>query len=92
MISLVAHQPSHTGGEIRYGYGNQHRTNVPTLQAGAAEPALACPEPIEGPGERRSGLPLGLRDAALLRAVQACTGRLGAAERSLLGRQGACAL
>ncbi len=37
---------------------DEDEDEAPSAQAGAAEPALACPEPVEGPGRRRSG-PIG---------------------------------
>ena len=41
---------------------SRHASTQVSHQTGAAKPALACPEPVEGPGRRRSG-PLGGQDA-----------------------------
>jgi len=48
--------------------------------AGAAEPALARPEPVEGPGRRRSASE-GLEPAAPSLPAQAWTGDRGEASR-----------
>jgi UDP-N-acetylmuramate: L-alanyl-gamma-D-glutamyl-meso-diaminopimelate ligase len=44
------------GEALRYlrANGSDERGALPSSQAGAAEPALACPELVEGPGRRRS--------------------------------------
>ena len=58
--------------------GNQphgeHET--PSAQAGATDEALACPEPVEGPGRRRSGPPGGT--LRYLRVIGEEAGSVGA--------------